>query len=313
MGVTSSTAAIRVGVVGGGMWAREAHIPLHRTPGPTELTAVWTRSDSARAELEAEGIPTATSFDALLEISEAVDFAVPPTAQPALALRAAQAGRHLMLEKPIAIDLVEARHLAAVVREAGVVSTMLLTRRFHPVVRAVLDVASASRREVIGLQGAHVHGGFLFGGFIADRSSWRTELGVLLDLGPHLLDLAEQLAGPIERVRTREHRGWVAVEATHRHGAIGQYAMSGGVDTVAGTTLSALAPSGRVTIETAGLDMAPAFRAYREEFALAVRSGGPVTVDAARGAELSALIDACRRSADAQGEIVTVSTEGIAR
>lgn len=299
-------APVRVGVVGGGMWATDLHIPLHRTPGSTVLSGVWVRSADARERLRRSGVPVVDSFDGLLEDCEAVDFAVPPTAQPELACVAAEAGRHVMLEKPSALDPADARRISSAVSRAGVVSTMLLTRRFHPVVRARLrDIASQSG-PVLGVQGAHVHGGLLDGGFVGDASTWRDELGVLIDLGPHLLDLGEQLAGPIAEVRVREHDGWLTVDALHEGGSLGQYAMSGRIDVTAGTMLQAFTHDGAQSIETRGLDMSEAFAIYRDEFAGAVRNDTPVTVDAERGVALSILIDACRRSLGAGGVAMTV-------
>ncbi|MBX9718069.1 MAG: Gfo/Idh/MocA family oxidoreductase, partial [Microbacteriaceae bacterium] len=199
---------VRVGVVGGGMWATDLHIPLHRSPGSTVLSGVWVRSAEVRQRLRDTGIPVTESYDALLDDCEAVDFAVPPTAQADLACRAAEAGRHVMLEKPSALDPADAQRIADAVARAGVVSTMLLTRRFHPTVRSRLRDIAAQGGRALGVQGAHVHGGLLAGGFVADASTWRHELGLIVDLGPHLLDLGEELAGPIAEVRVREHDGW---------------------------------------------------------------------------------------------------------
>lgn len=296
--MTESTAfaPVRVGVVGAGMWARTAHIPMHTSPGPTVLTGVWARATGARDRLRAEGVPVFDTFDALLDASEAVDFAVPPTVQPSLAIRAAGAGRHVLLEKPSAIDPGEGRRLAEAVAESGVASALTLTRRYHPVVRRFLEAVHALEALPTGVAGIHVHGGFLTGGFVADPSGWRDDLGALVDLGPHLLDLAEQVAGPIVRVKVRDHGGYTAIDADHAGGALGQYAVSGSVRTPAATTLTAYGPAGREQLDTHGLDMAPAFEQLREEFARAARTGSPVTVDADRGAELAELIDACRRS-----------------
>ncbi|RZS66430.1 putative dehydrogenase [Agromyces ramosus] len=299
-------APLGVGVVGAGMWARTAHIPMHTSPGPTVLTGVWARATDARERLQADGVPVFDTFDALLEASEAVDFAVPPTVQSSLAMRAVHAGRHVLLEKPSAIDPADAWQLADAVAASGVVSALTLTRRFHPVVRRFLETVNALEAPPTGVAGVHVHGGFLTGGFVAEPSGWRDELGALVDLGPHLLDLAEQVAGPILRVKVRDHGGYTAIDADHASGALGQYAVSGSVRTPAATTLTAYGPAGREELDTRGLDMAPAFDQLREEFARAARTGSPVTVDADRGAELAELIDACRRSLAEQASFIDV-------
>ncbi|WP_158253029.1 Gfo/Idh/MocA family protein [Cryobacterium sp. Y62] len=300
-------APLRVGVVGAGIWARTAHIPMHQGPGPTALTGVWARSAEAREQLRNDGMHVFDTFDDLLDASEAVDFAIPPTVQPSLAILAAEAGRHVLLEKPSATNPADAWRIADAVATAGVASALTLTRRYHPLVREYLERVDALEDPPTGIMGAHVHDGFLTGGFVAKPSPWRDELGALYDLGPHLLDMAEQVAGPIVRVRVRDHRGWTTIDADHVGGALGQYAVSGCVRTRPATTLITSGPSGRETLDTAGVDMAPAFAQLREEFARAARSGSPVTADALRGAELADLIDACRRSLAEQGAAVAVS------
>src|ERR1700761_6584856 len=97
--------AMRFGLVGTGYWAKITHAPaLASTPG-AELTAVWGRDPAAAAALAAEHGATAhTDFGAFLDSVDAVAFAVPPHVQAPLAIRAAQAGKHLLLEKPIALS-----------------------------------------------------------------------------------------------------------------------------------------------------------------------------------------------------------------
>lgn len=302
---------LSVGVVGAGMWARTAHIPMHQEPGPTRLTGVWAHSVRSREQLRSEGIPVFDTFEDLIEASDAVDFAVPPAIQPALAIRAAEAGRHVLLEKPSATNPVDAWRIADAVAAAGVASALTLPRRYHPAVRAYITAVNELGEQPSGVVGSHVHGGFLPGGFVAEPSPWRDELGALYDLGPHLLDLAEQVAGRIARVQVSEHRGWTSINATHAGGSLGQYAVSGSVRTAPGTTLNAFGQAGRETLDTTGLDMAPAFAQLRQEFARAARFGSPATTDAFRGAELADLIDACQRSLTAAGAAVDIPSRGL--
>src|SRR5690349_4857976 len=92
---------LRVGLVGGGPWARRVHGPSLAAHGDVDLAAVWTRRPDAAAELGAEfDAPVAPDLDALLADVDAVAFAVPPAVQGELAIRAAAAGVHLICEKP---------------------------------------------------------------------------------------------------------------------------------------------------------------------------------------------------------------------
>jgi hypothetical protein len=131
---------LRVGLVGAGPWARKVHAPGVAGHTRTRLAAVWGRRAEAAAEVAtAYGAVPTTDFDELLGQVDAVAFAVPPAVQAPLAARAAQAGKHLMLEKPVAPTVQDAEVLADAVAKAGVVSTVVLTFRYAAATRAWLD------------------------------------------------------------------------------------------------------------------------------------------------------------------------------
>ena len=125
--------ALRVGIVGAGPWANRIHGPgLHAHTG-TQVTSVWARrTEAARKLAEPLGARTAASFEELLDSVDAVAFAVPPPVQGELAPAAARAGKHLILEKPLAEDVSAARDVAQAVSDAGVAALQMLTRRFSP-------------------------------------------------------------------------------------------------------------------------------------------------------------------------------------
>lgn len=132
---------MRFGLVGTGYWARSAHAPAlaaGRSDG-IEFTSVWGRNARAAAGLAAAYDATGyQDFDSFLASVDAVDFAVPPDVQAPLATRAARAGKHLLLEKPIALAGPDADELAAAVSQAGVASVVFFTARFQAGVRAWL-------------------------------------------------------------------------------------------------------------------------------------------------------------------------------
>src|SRR4029077_6547933 len=70
---------------------------------------------------------------------EAVAFAVPPDVQVELALVAAQAGKHLLLDKPVALDVEDARALRDAVTAAELASVVFFTDRFVNTARAWFD------------------------------------------------------------------------------------------------------------------------------------------------------------------------------
>ena len=194
---------MRFGLVGTGFWARITHAPaLASTPGST-LAAVWGRDVRSAQSLAAEyGAAAFADVGAFLDAVDAVAFAVPPHVQAPLAVRAAEAGKHLLLEKPIALSVDEADKLVAAVATAGVASVVFFTLRFDTEIRAWLT-------------DEHARGGWSGGGWSGGvavwlgsalqpdspfNTPWRREKCGLWDLGPHVVSLLWACLGPVTSV-----------------------------------------------------------------------------------------------------------------
>ncbi|OON82681.1 oxidoreductase [Streptomyces tsukubensis] len=280
--------------MGAGPWARTMHARILAAGPETTLAAVWARRPEAAQETAAaHGAQAAASFDQLLDSCEAVAFAVPPSVQAGLAVRAAAAGRALLLEKPLGVELADARAVADAVAEHGVVSQLVLTKRYHPVTRAFL--AEAATRDTVGARSCYLHGAFLGGD---QATAWRLEHGALLDLGPHLLDLLDAAVSPIVSVRaTGDPRRWTELTCTHESGAVSQASLSGTVRLPrARTRIELFGSSEELVYDTEGIDHEECWPVLREEFATAVRTGVTRGPDAARGLRLQELLDQAARS-----------------
>jgi predicted dehydrogenase len=194
---------MRFGLVGTGYWAKIAHAPaLASTPG-AELAAVWGRSPAAAAALAADhGAGAFDDFDAFLDGVDAVAFAVPPHVEAPLAVRAAQAGKHLLLEVPIALSAHDADKLVAAVDEAHVASVVFFTWRFNTEIRAWLtDEQARGGWDSEGWSGGAAI--WLGTSLAADHpfnTPWRQEKGALWDLGPHLVGMLWACLGPVTEV-----------------------------------------------------------------------------------------------------------------
>lgn len=190
---------MRFGLVGTGYWARVTHAPAIAATAGAELVGVWGRRPEAVGTIAAEhGARAYDDFDALLGDVDAVAFSVPPDVQAPLATRAARAGKHLLLDKPIALTRDDSDALADAVAASGVASVVFFTSRFQPEVRAWLaDVNTTSDWD-----GATAH--WLGNGFAEDspfaHSPWRRDKGGLWDVGPHILSLLLPTLGPVDRV-----------------------------------------------------------------------------------------------------------------
>jgi predicted dehydrogenase len=262
--------------------------------GPeTVLAGVWARRpEAARALAEGHGARAVDSFEDLLAHCDAVAFAVPPDVQAALAERAARAGRHLMLDKPLALTLAQAESLVRAVEEAGVVTQLMLTHCFRASTAAF--VAGARDFGAFGARLAFVTGGFVRGPY---ATPWRREHGALHDLGPHAFDLLDAILGPIECVSGHgDPRRWVALTCRHAGGAVSEVALSG-ITPVPETVFRIELFGGRGALEfdAAAAAQDEAWPAARRAFADAVRSGRAGAPDVHRGLMLQRLIDAALR------------------
>lgn len=241
---------MRFGLVGTGHWALTTHgRGLVGHPG-SELVGVWGRDPGRTADAaQVLGARPYADVNAMFADVDAVAFAVPPAVQAPLAARAAAAGKHLLLDKPLAIDPAAADAVVAAVEGSGVASIVFFTNLFVPGVREWI----AQRRQ------QHWDGAFAW--FMGNlhrpgspyaNSPWREEYGGLWDTGPHALSLLIPLLGPIVSVTAvGGPRDTVALLTNHQGGALGS------------TTISATTPegAGRSGLElwgTPGIERLPA-------------------------------------------------------
>lgn len=283
------TEPVPVGLAGAGPWARNVHAPTLAAGPETRLTGVWSRTEtSAAAVAAAHGVPTFPSFDALLDSCEAVAISVPPAAQPDLAVRAARAGKALLLEKPLGLDDAAAARIADAVGAAGVGSIMVLTYRFAPAVRDFL--VAAQDFDAAGGRACFLSGAFLGGDYA--RSAWRVEHGVLLDVGPHILDLVDAALGPTVAMRGHgDPHGWVGLLLEHESGACSDVSISCvAAITPSRTEVELFGRAGSLTVDGRADRREHVFANLRADLARVTRRGGPHPCDAARGLHVQHLV-----------------------
>lgn len=123
---------VRFGVIGTGVFADLCHLPGLAAHPEVELVGVWGRDRDRAAELaRRHGVVAEPDLDRLLDIVDAVAIVVTPAAQPGLAVRAAEAGCHLLLEKPMATSVDGAQRIVDAVEQAGVASLVNFTFRLQ--------------------------------------------------------------------------------------------------------------------------------------------------------------------------------------
>lgn len=189
---------VRVGLVGCGSIAQAVHVPLLRRLPGVALVAVADPSSAARSAA-ARLAPEATVYEDFASVLEgpgidAVVVCAPSALHGPLALDVVQAGKHLYLEKPLAVDREGGVRAAAVAGESPVVSTIGFNRRFHPAFRRLRgSLAQAAAGELRELRTRFCEP------VTEELPGWKrlreTGGGALLDLASHHVDLVRFLTG----------------------------------------------------------------------------------------------------------------------
>jgi predicted dehydrogenase len=113
-------------------------------------------------------------------------------------------GKHVLCEKPLAIDADDARRLALLAEDAGLCLAVGFNHRFYPPIRdaiRLVDAGGVGRVESLRVQiGHHASDAFLRGWHTDRRVSGG---GTLIDNGVHACDLIRRLAGEVEAVHGR--------------------------------------------------------------------------------------------------------------
>jgi predicted dehydrogenase len=214
---------LRVGLVGTGYWAHVAHAAGIAASPEAELVGVWGRDPTRAAALAARrGGRAFADVDALIEAVDVVAFSVPPQVQAELAVRAAVAGRALLLEKPLALTVAAAERVVEAARAPTVV---FFTSRFDPAIaawfRSEVDGRSWDGGSVLRLSSIFEPGN-PFG-----ASAWRRERGALWDVGPHALAQLLPTLGAVEQVEAvRGPRDEVHLALRHTSGAASSVSLS---------------------------------------------------------------------------------------
>lgn len=132
-----------IGIVGAGFIVRSCHLPAYREAG-YNVVGITSRSvDSARAVASEWDLATVYgSLDELLADPrvEVVDVAVPPHEQPAVVARAAARGKHVLAQKPLAVDLTTARDTVETCTRAGVRLVVNQNGRYDPAIQAAKNL-----------------------------------------------------------------------------------------------------------------------------------------------------------------------------
>ncbi|SBT92328.1 Predicted dehydrogenase [Streptomyces sp. DI166] len=275
---------MRIGLLGTGPWAQMAHAPALEQHPEVDFVGVWGRRADAAKELAGRhGARAYDDIDALLAEVDAVAVALPPSVQAELAVRAARAGCHLLLDKPLATTVEQGRAVAGAAADAGVASVVFFTTRFLPETEEWITEQAAAG----GWFTAHAQWlGSVFSGGDSPfaNSPWRREKGALWDVGPHALSVLLPVLGEVRRVAAAAPgpRDTAHLVLEHTDGASSTLTLSLTAPAeAAGTAVELRGEHGVTRLPTAAPGVVPAFQRAADALITAVRTGRPHPCDAA--------------------------------
>ena len=203
---------VRIGLIGCGSIARREHLPAFKASPDADVVAFASRSlasaeaaageygggqDGAKRPLPQDGAtrPLPKVFEDWHEVVEsdidAVDICSPNASHAEQTIAAARAGKHVLVEKPMACTPAQADAMIAAAREAGVVLQVAHNMRYVPAIVAARDeVARGAIGDLVGARVAFGHAG---PHNWAPSASWFYDPalsggGSLIDLGIHAID-----------------------------------------------------------------------------------------------------------------------------
>ena len=315
-GHAAEPGVLRIGLVGCGRLAELGYVPAIARTRAVQAVAVADPDPGRRQRLaERTGAVAEVDAAALLERGgvDAIVLATPAETHLADARLVAAARVPVLIEKPPAPTFSDAVELARLEPSPWIA----FNRRFAPARRELRDALAGERRLELDLA------------LYYRRRSWDAYTvadDALLDLGPHLIDLARWLCGPVMRVR--------ALRLTHQRAVLelelerGRAHISGATDRVHSERLAVRDGRGAVvTTEGAGglaggllarlrhrrseHPLACSLADQLDAFARAARGGADPSLGTARdGVAVMAGVEAARRSGHRRGAWVTVEAEG---
>ena len=227
-------------LVGCGRVARKHVDAIAQTPG-ARLLAVCDR-EPARAEPLARSLGVGHFYDAedMISRTPGVDVVcvLTPTGWHAeTVLEVAALGKHVVVEKPMALTLADADAMIAACERAGVHLFVVKQNRYNAPIQRVRRALDAGRFGKLVMGTARIRWTRRQDYYDQDdwRGSFRLDGGVLANQGSHYIDLLSWMLGPIEAVTAMTATRLVDIETEDTAGALLRFA-SGALGIVEATT-----------------------------------------------------------------------------
>ncbi|MBV9766210.1 MAG: Gfo/Idh/MocA family oxidoreductase [Acidobacteriaceae bacterium] len=192
---------IKTAIIGTGFMGK-VHAENVRRLGNVEIAAVvGSRPETARKFAESAGIPIATSnIKDVLENKEivAVHICTPNVDHFPMSLAAVDAGKAVLCEKPLTMNVDEARRLVDEAKSKNAINCVQHNLRYYPVLQQLRQmIAAGDLGEILIVQGTYSQDWLLY----ETDWNWRLDsksngkLRVMGDIGSHWMDMIQHLTG----------------------------------------------------------------------------------------------------------------------
>jgi predicted dehydrogenase len=201
---------VRLGIVGLG-WFGGVLTESARSSGVADVVACYARTEDTRAAFAEKHGCRAVADLAEMLADPAIDgvlVATPHSTHADIAVRFAEAGKHVFVEKPLTLTVADAKRVEGAASRAGVVAQVGHNRRRQPAnrrIKAMIDAGELG--TVLQLDGIHTAAG----GHKPDLPAWRKDpsecpFGGITALGVHTVDTFHFFVGPAKRVTSLSTR-----------------------------------------------------------------------------------------------------------
>ena len=200
-----SKKSLRVGIVGCGQIAQESHIPAVRKSKNAQIVAVCDKNEE-QARKVAQRFSVSRYYADFAEMLEKeklnmVNICTPPKMHPSLSIQAAEAGCHVLMEKPMALTARECDEMVTAAKKNRVSLGVVHNELFKPVVVAARSIVrDGGIGDLTGIAIQYSRG--KDDDWIVDKDHWCHKLpgGIFGDMLPHIIYLAIEFLGELEPV-----------------------------------------------------------------------------------------------------------------
>lgn len=203
--------AVRVAIIGCGQIAEKHVASLAGLRGEADLVGLYDlhaeRLEAFMESVSKPKFPDARGFDSVEELlsqagADLIVVASSSDSHAALALQALRAGKHVLVEKPLALSMEDARNAVDEATRRGLVLAVSFQARYLPQIMAVKQAAEQRRFGVIGhgIVSMRWHRPLHYFKESPWRESWGLGGGLFMNQCIHYIDLLQWMMGPVQSV-----------------------------------------------------------------------------------------------------------------